>query len=77
MCQFPTNLSIYQLFSVVIGVLTRAGYCFRRPLDRRGASNVLNWSSEVGERRLAWNSTELRSVQDSYTSGKPCTEVFY
>lgn len=49
----------------------------RSPMDRRGASNVLNWSSEIGERRLARNSAKLCNHKDSYTGGKPCPEVFY
>lgn len=46
-------------------------------MDGRGTSTVLIRPSEIGERRLAWDSTKLCHVTDSYTGGEPCTEVLY
>lgn len=46
-------------------------------MDRRGASPVSNWPSEIREGRLAWYSTKLCHVQDSNPGGKSCSEVFY
>ena len=49
-----TCSSILGVYNQILLVLV-----LRNALDRRGASNVFDWSPEIGKGRLAWDSTEL------------------